>query len=106
MKYLLTAPIPRTAVDAFIAEPQSWSGDKIIHEVGDIVTSPKTQWYAQKGTGGLYTKNGDPATWVAYKVREFDCSEILVGAWHSTASKIASGVLYVIFPKCRILLWA
>jgi filamentous hemagglutinin len=50
--------------------PESWSADKVIHEVGDIVTSPDTKWYAQTGTGGLYTKNGDPAKWVAYEVRD------------------------------------
>ena len=50
--------------------PQSWSADKIVHEVGDIATSPNTKWYAQTGTGGIYTSNGDPAKWVAYEVRD------------------------------------
>lgn len=49
--------------------PQSWSADKVMHEVGDIATSPTTRWYAQTGTGGIYTKNGDPAKWVAYEMR-------------------------------------
>lgn len=35
--------------------PQAWSADKIVHEVGDIATSPGTKWYAQTGTGGIYT---------------------------------------------------
>nr|WP_288500145.1 DUF637 domain-containing protein [uncultured Pseudomonas sp.] len=50
--------------------PQSWSADKIVHEVGDIATSPNTKWYAQTGTGGIYTSKGDPAKWVAYEVRD------------------------------------
>ncbi|MBH3308746.1 EndoU domain-containing protein [Pseudomonas mosselii] len=50
--------------------PQSWSADKIVHEVGDIATSPNTKWYAQTGTGGTYTSKGDPAKWVAYEVRD------------------------------------
>ncbi|WP_165496980.1 DUF637 domain-containing protein [Phytopseudomonas dryadis] len=50
--------------------PQSWSADKIVHEVGDIATSPSTKWYAQTGTGGIYTGKGDPAKWVAYEVRD------------------------------------
>ena len=33
-------------------------------------TSPTTQWYAQSGTGGLYTKAGRPARWVAWEVRD------------------------------------
>ena len=33
--------------------PESWSGEKIVHAVGDIATSPSTKWYAQTGTGGL-----------------------------------------------------
>jgi len=44
------------------AFPKDWSAEKIIHEVGDIATSPNTQWYAQRGNGGLYTKSGEPAT--------------------------------------------
>lgn len=50
--------------------PQSWSADKVVHEVGDIVTSPGTTWYAQTGTGGIYQKNGDPAKWVSYEWRD------------------------------------
>ena len=50
--------------------PQDWSADKAVHEIGDIATSPATQWYAQTGTGGIYTKAGDPAKWVAYEVRD------------------------------------
>ncbi len=50
--------------------PSNWTKEKIVHEIGDIATSPKTQWYAQSGTGGLYTKSGKPARWVAWEVRD------------------------------------
>jgi len=50
--------------------PSNWTAEKIVHEIGDITTSPNTQWYAQTGTGGLYTSKGDPAKWVAYEVRD------------------------------------
>ncbi|MCP1701141.1 filamentous hemagglutinin, partial [Pseudomonas citronellolis] len=50
--------------------PEGWSADKIVHEIGDVVTSPETKWYAQTGTGGIYTAKGDPAKWVAYEVRD------------------------------------
>jgi len=52
------------------AFPKNWSADKIIHEIGDIVTSPNTQWYVQTGNGGKYTKGGEPARWVSYEVRD------------------------------------
>lgn len=50
--------------------PESWSADKVVHEIGDITTSPNTKWYAQSGTGGIYTKAGQPARWAAYEVRD------------------------------------
>ncbi|MHC6224503.1 PAAR/RHS domain-containing protein [Pseudomonas sp. X10] len=50
--------------------PQSWNAKKIIAEVDDIVNSPTTKWYAQKGSGGAYTKNGDVANWVAWETRD------------------------------------
>uniref|UniRef100_UPI00248DEC57 DUF637 domain-containing protein n=1 Tax=Parendozoicomonas sp. Alg238-R29 TaxID=2993446 RepID=UPI00248DEC57 len=50
--------------------PEGWSGDKVVHEVGDIATSPNTKWYAQTGSGGEYTKSGKPAKWVAWEVRD------------------------------------
>ncbi|WP_392566602.1 hemagglutinin repeat-containing protein [Utexia brackfieldae] len=50
--------------------PESWSADKIVHEVGDIATSPNTTWYAQTGTGGIYTSKGDPAKWVSYEIKD------------------------------------
>lgn len=50
--------------------PSNWPAEKIIHEIGDITTSATTQWYAQSGTGGLYTKAGRPARWVAWEVRD------------------------------------
>lgn len=50
--------------------PKTWSGDKIAHEVSDIVTSPNTKWYAQKGNGGHLLKDGRPAKWVSYELRD------------------------------------
>ncbi|MFT7387758.1 MAG: filamentous hemagglutinin [Candidatus Endobugula sp.] len=50
--------------------PKDWNGDKVIHEVGDITTSPSTKWFAQTGSGGKYTKSGKPAKWVAWEVRD------------------------------------
>ncbi len=38
--------------------PESWSGEKIVHAVGDITTSPNTKWYAQTGIGGLIRLKG------------------------------------------------
>ncbi|WP_319922734.1 VENN motif pre-toxin domain-containing protein [Klebsiella aerogenes] len=50
--------------------PPTWSANKIVHAVGDIATSPDTMWYAQTGTGGLYTKAGRPSRWVAWETRD------------------------------------
>jgi len=50
--------------------PKNWSSDKIVHEVGDIVTSPNTKWYVQTGNGGKYTNKGEPARWIAYEMRD------------------------------------
>jgi filamentous hemagglutinin len=50
--------------------PQNWSADKVVHEIGDIATSPNTQWFAQTGTGGAYTNAGNPARWVAWEERD------------------------------------
>lgn len=41
--------------------PKNWTENQIIHNVGDIATSPKTQWYAQTGSGGKFTKTGKNA---------------------------------------------
>lgn len=46
--------------------PQNWSADEVVHVIGDMVTSPDTQWLAQSGTGGLYTNAGNTARWVAW----------------------------------------
>ncbi|WP_395026499.1 hemagglutinin repeat-containing protein, partial [Comamonas odontotermitis] len=50
--------------------PQSWTEGQILHNVGDVVTSPTTQWYAQTGTGGMTTAAGNPARWVAWETRD------------------------------------
>ncbi|MFT7722261.1 MAG: EndoU domain-containing protein [Roseateles sp.] len=52
------------------AFPESWNGDKIIHEIGDIATSPNTQWYIQKGSANGLTASGNPGVWVAFEVRD------------------------------------
>jgi len=49
---------------------KDWSGEKIIHEISDILTAPDTQWYIQTGYGEKHTKSGVPARWVAYEVRD------------------------------------
>ncbi len=56
--------------DATTTYPQSWTESQILHNVGDVVTSPTTQWYAQTGTGGMVTKAGDPARWVSWETRD------------------------------------
>lgn len=50
--------------------PNNWSAEKIINDVGDIATSPNTKWFAQTGTGGVYTSKGKPANWVSYEIRD------------------------------------
>ncbi|GAB2468564.1 WXG100-like domain-containing protein [Jatrophihabitans fulvus] len=50
--------------------PKNWNDDQIIDNVGDIVSSPSTQWRYQTGSGGMYTKGGDPAVWRAWEVRD------------------------------------
>ena len=42
--------------------PQSWSRDRIMHEVSDIATDPVQIWVQQTGRpGSLYTRAGEPA---------------------------------------------
>ncbi|ELY6347065.1 EndoU domain-containing protein [Cronobacter muytjensii] len=50
--------------------PLTWSANKIFHEIEDIATSLDTKWFAQTGTGGMYTSKGDPEKWIAYQVRD------------------------------------
>ncbi|MCX6406075.1 MAG: polymorphic toxin-type HINT domain-containing protein [Propionibacteriales bacterium] len=41
--------------------PESWSGDKIMHEVSDIATDPSLEWSQITGrTGAEFTKKGRP----------------------------------------------
>ena len=45
--------------------PQSWSRERIMHEVSDIASDPAQTWVQQTGKpGSLYTKAGDPARFV------------------------------------------
>ncbi|WP_407044098.1 EndoU domain-containing protein [Cronobacter dublinensis] len=50
--------------------PSIRSENKIVNAVSDIATSRDTTWYAQTGTGGLYTKAGRPSRWVAWDTRD------------------------------------
>ncbi|HEZ3001115.1 TPA: polymorphic toxin MafB class 1, partial [Neisseria meningitidis] len=70
--------------------PQHWSASKITHEISDIVTSPKTQWYAQTGTGGKYIAKGRPARWVSYETRD--------GIRIRTVYEPATGKVVTAFP--------
>ncbi|WP_374406906.1 EndoU domain-containing protein [Hydrogenophaga sp.] len=70
--------------------PQTWTADKVIHEVGDVATNPNTRWYAQTGTGGSTTKAGDPARWVAWESRD--------GVTMRVVFEPASGRVVTAFP--------
>ena len=50
--------------------PQGWSGDKIMHHVSDIATDPNLKWIPQTGSGGLFTKAGNPARFSVEGVRD------------------------------------
>ncbi|MCD1126387.1 hemagglutinin repeat-containing protein, partial [Jinshanibacter sp. LJY008] len=50
--------------------PNNWPPERVVSNVGDIVTSPSTQWFAQSGAGGIYTNAGKAARWVAWEVRD------------------------------------
>jgi len=41
--------------------PQSWSGDKIMHEVSDIATDPAYQWVRPDGKTSWFYNSGKPA---------------------------------------------
>jgi len=58
--------------------PQSWSGDKIMHETSDIVTDPKISWDKLTGTGGDYTKTGKPARFKATGLRDGITIEVVI----------------------------
>lgn len=70
--------------------PKDWSADKIAHDIGDIATSPNKQWYAQTGTGGIYTGKGKPAKWGSYEVRD--------GVRIRVAYQPANGKIITAFP--------
>ena len=58
--------------------PESWSGDKIMHEASDIVTDPKVNWETLTGTGGDLTKKGKPARFKATAERDGVTIEVIV----------------------------
>lgn len=58
--------------------PQSWSGDKIMHETADIVTDPMISWERLTGVTGDYTKSGKPARFKATGTRDGVTIEVVV----------------------------
>jgi filamentous hemagglutinin len=51
--------------------PESWSGDKILHETSDIITDPAIKWTQVKGANGeMFTRTGKPSRWVAIGIRD------------------------------------
>ena len=50
--------------------PQSWSKEKIMHEISDIATDPNLQWIPQTGNGGSFTRSGRPAKFLVEGVRD------------------------------------
>jgi hypothetical protein len=50
--------------------PQSWSGEKIMHEISDIATDPNVPFSRADGLSGLYYKSGKPARFVGHGVRD------------------------------------
>ncbi|MCU6338162.1 hypothetical protein EKO03_23050 [Enterobacter quasiroggenkampii] len=69
---------------------QDWSTDKVVHAVGDIATAPDTEWFAQTGTGGVYTSKGKPANWVSYETRD--------GVRTRVVYQPATGKIVIAFP--------
>lgn len=51
-------------IACLLSEVELWAS------IDDIAISPNAKWYAQTGTGGIYTAKGDPAKWIAYEVRD------------------------------------
>ncbi|SHG21356.1 EndoU nuclease [Jatrophihabitans endophyticus] len=50
--------------------PEHWTDDRIIDNVGEVVSSPTTRWHVQTGGGAKYTRSGKPAVWRAWEVRD------------------------------------
>ena len=45
--------------------PATWSNDKIMHAVSEVVTNPGSKWVQQTGKiGAKFTKNGDPVKYL------------------------------------------
>ncbi|MEO1985232.1 MAG: hemagglutinin repeat-containing protein [Martelella sp.] len=44
--------------------PQDWDANKVMSTVSDIATDPNLLWKPQSGSGGLYTKAGNPARFI------------------------------------------
>ncbi|WP_426726945.1 hypothetical protein [Cronobacter malonaticus] len=67
----------------------------MFHEIGDIATSPDTKWFAQTGTGGMYTNKGDAAKWIAYEVRD--------GVRIRVIYQLATGKVVTAFPDNTVM---
>ena len=52
------------------AFPQGWSGDQVMHHISDIATDPALKWVPQTGSGGWFTKAGNPARFSVEGVRD------------------------------------
>ncbi|WP_146076593.1 RHS repeat-associated core domain-containing protein [Rathayibacter sp. AY1A7] len=58
--------------------PESWSAEKIMHEVSDIATDPSLKWRKQTGSGGDYTKRGDAARFIVTGERDGVVIDVIV----------------------------
>jgi RHS repeat-associated protein len=45
--------------------PADWSPERIMHAISDIATDPNIPWTPQTGSGGLFTRAGNPARFSA-----------------------------------------
>ncbi len=51
--------------------PKDWSADKIMHEVSDIITDPKSNWIQKTGkNGATHTKKGVPVKYEVFGERD------------------------------------
>lgn len=50
--------------------PESWSAEKMLQYISDIVTDPTSERKPSTGNGGLYTNSGKPAKFVVIGERE------------------------------------
>lgn len=59
--------------------PQSWSADRVMHNVSDLATDPAANWAQQTGKAGAqFTKSGQPVRWKVEGVRDGVCIVCIV----------------------------